>query len=51
MGTKEFAKLCDKLAGKYGERFRPNALLKEMAARGETFYGRFQKPAEKQKAA
>src|SRR5229473_706194 len=51
MGTKEFAKLCDKLAGKYGERFKPNALLKEMAARHETFYGRFQKPAEKQKAA
>jgi hypothetical protein len=25
--------------------------LKEMAARNETFYGRFQKPAEKQKAA
>jgi 3-hydroxyacyl-CoA dehydrogenase / enoyl-CoA hydratase / 3-hydroxybutyryl-CoA epimerase len=51
MGTKEFAKLCDKLAGKYGDRFKPNALLKEMAARNETFYGRFQKPEEKQKAA
>jgi 3-hydroxyacyl-CoA dehydrogenase/enoyl-CoA hydratase/3-hydroxybutyryl-CoA epimerase len=51
MGTKEFVKLCDKLAGKYGERFKPSALLKEMATRNETFYGRFQKPAEKQKAA
>ena len=51
MGTKEFAKLCDKLASKFGDRFKPNALLKEMAARNETFYGRFQKPAEKQKAA
>ena len=50
MGTKEFVKLCGKLA-KYGERFKPSALLKEMASRNETFYGRFQKSAEKQKAA
>jgi len=51
MGAKEFVKLCEKLAGKWGDRFQPNALLKDMAARGETFYGRFQKSAEKQKAA
>ena len=29
------------LAQKYGERFAPNALLREMAEKGETFYGRF----------
>jgi len=29
------------MARLYGERFKPNALLKDMAAKGETFYGRF----------
>ncbi len=41
MGTKEFVSLTERLAEKLGERFRPNKLLKEMAAKGETFYGRF----------
>ena len=40
MGTKRFVALCEKLAAKHGERFRPNKLLVEMAAKGETFYGR-----------
>src|SRR5262249_2433033 len=51
MGVKEFVRLCDKLAANYGERFKPNSLLKEMAVRGETLYGRFQKSADAQKAA
>ncbi len=41
MGTKNFVALCDKLEAKYGARFTPPKLLREMAAKGETFYGRF----------
>jgi 3-hydroxyacyl-CoA dehydrogenase/enoyl-CoA hydratase/3-hydroxybutyryl-CoA epimerase len=50
MGTKRFVAMCEKLAAKYGPRFAPSPLLVEMAARGESFYGRFA-PGEKQKAA
>ncbi len=50
MGTREFVQICEKFAKKYGPRFEPNALLKDMAKKGETFYGRFQKSAEKQAA-
>jgi 3-hydroxyacyl-CoA dehydrogenase/enoyl-CoA hydratase/3-hydroxybutyryl-CoA epimerase len=47
MGTKKFVELCHKLEKKYGSRFTPPKLLEEMAANGETFYGRFppKKPA------
>jgi len=41
MGTKKFVALCEMLAQKYGERFKPNKLLVEMAAKGESFYSRF----------
>lgn len=41
MGTKTFVALCEKLAAKHGERFKPNKLLRAMARKGETFYGRF----------
>ena len=41
MGTKRFVELCHKLEAKYGSRFTPPKLLEEMAAKGETFYGRF----------
>jgi len=41
MGTKKFVELCQKLEAKYGSRFTPPKLLIEMAAKGETFYGRF----------
>jgi 3-hydroxyacyl-CoA dehydrogenase/enoyl-CoA hydratase/3-hydroxybutyryl-CoA epimerase len=41
MGTKAFVALCHKLEAKYGSRFTPPKLLVEMAAKGETFYGRF----------
>jgi 3-hydroxyacyl-CoA dehydrogenase / enoyl-CoA hydratase / 3-hydroxybutyryl-CoA epimerase len=41
MGTKKFVALCHKLETKYGSRFTPPKLLVEMAAKGETFYGRF----------
>ena len=38
---REFVALCHKLEAKYGSRFTPPKLLEEMAAKGETFYGRF----------
>jgi 3-hydroxyacyl-CoA dehydrogenase/enoyl-CoA hydratase/3-hydroxybutyryl-CoA epimerase len=41
MGVKTFVGLCEKLAKAYGQHFAPTALLKDMAAKGETFYGRF----------
>ncbi|MDA9433740.1 3-hydroxyacyl-CoA dehydrogenase NAD-binding domain-containing protein [Bradyrhizobium sp. CCBAU 51627] len=41
MGTKKFVELCLRLEKKYGSRFTPPKLLIEMAAKGETFYGRF----------
>ncbi|KQT54381.1 3-hydroxyacyl-CoA dehydrogenase [Aureimonas sp. Leaf454] len=41
MGTKAFVALCETLAASYGEHFQPTPLLREMAARGETFYARF----------
>ncbi|MGJ4940081.1 FAD-dependent oxidoreductase [Bradyrhizobium sp. HKCCYLS1011] len=41
MGTKQFVELCHKFTAKYGPRFAPPKLLEEMAAKGETFYGRF----------
>ena len=41
MGAKNFVALCDRLATKYGPRFEPPQLLRDMAAKGETFYGRF----------
>ncbi len=50
MGAKAFVDLCGKLARKHGPRFRVNKLLREMAANGETFYGRFP-PAGQEKLA
>ncbi|THF50719.1 3-hydroxyacyl-CoA dehydrogenase NAD-binding domain-containing protein [Allorhizobium terrae] len=41
MGVKTFVELCEKLAKDYGPHFAPTPLLKEMAQKGETFYGRF----------
>ena len=41
MGAKKFVALCDALAAKHGPRFAPPQLLRDMAAKGETFYGRF----------
>jgi 3-hydroxyacyl-CoA dehydrogenase / enoyl-CoA hydratase / 3-hydroxybutyryl-CoA epimerase len=49
MGTRRFVDLCKRLAKKHGPRFKPPKLLRDMAAKGETFYGRF--APEKPKAA
>ena len=41
LGLKAFEALCERLADTCGDHFRPTALITEMAARGETFYGRY----------
>ena len=41
VGAKAFVETLDALAQKFGTRFTPPALLREMAEKGETFYGRF----------
>jgi 3-hydroxyacyl-CoA dehydrogenase / enoyl-CoA hydratase / 3-hydroxybutyryl-CoA epimerase len=41
MGLKTFVALCEALASTYGDHFLPTPLLKDMAAKGETFYSRF----------
>ena len=41
MGAKAFVVLCDRLVVECGVRFAVPDLLREMAGRGETFYGRF----------
>ena len=49
MGAKAFVDLCNGLAKKYGDRFKPCELLRDMAKTGDSFYRRF--PPEKRKAA
>ncbi len=41
MGVKRFVALCDRLAAQCGPRFAVPELLRDMAGKGETFYGRF----------
>ena len=41
MGAKRFVELAERLERKHGARFAPPALLREMASKGESFYGRF----------
>src|SRR6516225_3769234 len=45
LGTGPFVELCDRLAQRHGERFLPNAMVRNLARRGATIY------AERQKAA
>ncbi|MGC1359273.1 MAG: 3-hydroxyacyl-CoA dehydrogenase NAD-binding domain-containing protein [Xanthobacteraceae bacterium] len=49
MGTAAFVELCKGLTKRYGARFKPGRLLRDLASTGETFYGRF--PPERRKAA
>ena len=37
IGLPEFVQRADELAAKFGERFAPPQLLRDMAAKGETF--------------
>jgi 3-hydroxyacyl-CoA dehydrogenase/enoyl-CoA hydratase/3-hydroxybutyryl-CoA epimerase len=41
MGAKNFAALCAKLEKKYGPRFKTPKIVLDLAAKGETFYGRY----------
>ncbi|NBC19781.1 MAG: 3-hydroxyacyl-CoA dehydrogenase [Alphaproteobacteria bacterium] len=50
-GVPEFLAEADRLAEKYGERFAPPALLRDMAEKGETFYSRFPPAGQEEKAA
>ena len=51
MGLKTFVLFCERLANEYGPHFTPTPLLKDMAAKGETFYGRFDPYGEAARAA
>ncbi len=51
MGTKAFVELLAKLEKKYGEQFKANDLLIEMAKNDEKFYDRFSPTGEPQKEA
>ncbi|OUS35232.1 3-hydroxyacyl-CoA dehydrogenase [Rhodobacterales bacterium 56_14_T64] len=46
LGTPYAAERCDALEAKFGDRFACPPLLREMAAKGQSFYGRFD-PAKK----
>ncbi len=41
LGAARAVEICDALVVSHGVRFAPPALLREMAAKGQTFYGRF----------
>jgi 3-hydroxyacyl-CoA dehydrogenase/enoyl-CoA hydratase/3-hydroxybutyryl-CoA epimerase len=41
MGAKRFVDLCERLEKKFGPRFKPPKLLLDLAAKGDSFYGRF----------
>ncbi|MGE3247612.1 MAG: 3-hydroxyacyl-CoA dehydrogenase, partial [Beijerinckiaceae bacterium] len=41
MGVKRFVARAKELEARFGDRFKPCALLEDMAAKDETFYGRF----------
>ena len=47
MGADKVVAICDGLAQKHGPRFNAPALLREVADKGETFYGRFGPEAKK----
>ncbi len=49
MGVKTFVALCERLEKKHGSRFKPNALLLDLAAKDETFYGRFASGGKKKR--
>ena len=41
VGVKEFVAECDELAKKYGAQFEVPKLLRDMAAKGQSFYGNY----------
>ena len=51
MGTAKFVEMLQDLQGKYGDQFKPNDLLLDMAKSNDTFYARFNPAGETSKAA
>ena len=47
IGTPYAVERCEELAAEFGPRFEPPALLREMAEKNQTFYGRFGTKADK----
>ncbi|HXW72692.1 MAG TPA: 3-hydroxyacyl-CoA dehydrogenase NAD-binding domain-containing protein [Methylocella sp.] len=47
MGAAHFVALCERLSEKYGKRFSPPKVLRDMAGAGESFYERFAAPAKR----
>jgi 3-hydroxyacyl-CoA dehydrogenase/enoyl-CoA hydratase/3-hydroxybutyryl-CoA epimerase len=45
IGAAKAVAICDGLTAKHGKRFAAPALLREMAATGQTFYSRFARAA------
>ncbi len=41
LGAERAVEIAEALAARHGDRFAPPALLRDMAARGDSFYGRF----------
>jgi 3-hydroxyacyl-CoA dehydrogenase / enoyl-CoA hydratase / 3-hydroxybutyryl-CoA epimerase len=41
IGAAKAVEICDNLTATHGARFKAPALLRDMAAKGDTFYGRF----------
>ena len=41
IGAEKAVEICDRLTGLYGERFKTPDLLRDLAAAGDSFYGRF----------
>jgi 3-hydroxyacyl-CoA dehydrogenase/enoyl-CoA hydratase/3-hydroxybutyryl-CoA epimerase len=41
VGVAAFVQTCDRLTQAYGDRFAPPQLLRDMAAKNDTFYRRF----------
>ena len=41
VGVKKFVAECDAFAKKYGNQFEVPKLLRDMAAKGESFYGKY----------
>ena len=44
IGLDAFRQRAEELATRYGDHFKPPALINDMARKGETFYGRFDAP-------
>ncbi|MFN3314350.1 MAG: 3-hydroxyacyl-CoA dehydrogenase NAD-binding domain-containing protein [Hyphomonas sp.] len=44
LGATRAVEICDRLTAEYGDRFAAPALLREMADKGDSFYGRYGQP-------